>query len=285
MRADFDEFDDFTEEEKPPSRTLSWAVLAMAVTGFLALAWYAYHSGSSGGSDEPLLVVKADTAPVKVAPEEPGGETFPHQDKTIYDTIAAPERARENPKSEKLLAAPEEPVIAPQGNTNTWVNEKLKKSDEAEAAVNAQLDKDNVAAKEMAIEAQQTTPSAPAAPPVAEAKAKPEPVPVPAPVVGEFKPVSAAAPAPKPTAAPVASGFKLQLGAFKSQGEAERYWLMASEKHAGVLGGHAPVILRADLPNGTFYRLRAAGFASAEAAKQACVALTAKGQACFYAGK
>ncbi|MFO0110166.1 MAG: SPOR domain-containing protein [Alphaproteobacteria bacterium] len=285
MRADFDEFDDFTEEDKAPSRALSWAVLGMAVTGFIALAWYVYHSGSSDGSGEPLLVVKADTAPVKVAPVEPGGEIFPHQDKTIYDTIASPDHARENPKSEKLLAAPEEPVFAAKKNTKTWVNEKLKSSDEAEAVVNAQLHKDNVVAKEMAAEQQQTIPSA-AAPPMSEVQAKPEPIPVPQSIVGKFKPAAAEAPAPvsAPTA-PVDSGFKVQLGAFKSQDEAERYWLMASEKHAGVLGGHTPMIVRADLPNGTFYRLRAAGFASAAAAKSACAALSAKGQACFYAGK
>jgi cell division septation protein DedD len=286
MRADFDEFDDFTEEDKAPSRALSWAVLGMAVTGFIALAWYVYHSGSSDGSGEPLLVVKADTTPVKVAPVEPGGEIFPHQDKTIYDTIASPDHGRENPKSEKLLAAPEEPVFATRNNTKTWVNEKLKRSDEVEATVNAQLDKNNVLVKEAAIENPPIT--SPAASPVVVAQAKPEPVPVPVPqpIVGKFKPMEAAAPGPVSVpAVPADSGFKVQLGAFKSHAEAERYWLMASEKHAAILGDHAPVIVRADLPKGTYYRLRATGFTTAEAAKSACTSLATKGQACFYAGK
>ena len=278
MRADFDEFDDFTENEEKYARTglpLSWLVLVIALVGFVALAWYAYRAQDDDSSS--LVVIHADETPIKVAPEEPGGASFPNQDKTIYEAIA-PDAGSEPKKVEHLLAAPEEPIAQEESQTKTWVNDTLKKPDTAEAEINAQLAKNEVAAPEALVkEAPQETP------------APTPPAPSPAVVVAKEAPAEPILPTPaqvvKPSPAPATGAFKVQLGAFKSQAEAESYWKKVSAKHAEILGNHRFVILRADLPNGTFYRLRASGFASAEAAKSACTALSAKGQACFYAGK
>ena len=70
----------------------------------------------------------------------------------------------------------------------------------------------------------------------------------------------------------------------RMRAEAKAMWSKIAAKHPNEVKG-APVIVRADLSNGTFYRLRASGFASADAAKAACSKLSAAGQACFYAGK
>jgi cell division protein FtsN len=79
--------------------------------------------------------------------------------------------------------------------------------------------------------------------------------------------------------------YKIQLGAYKSQAEADSNWARISRKYVSALDGKSHIVVKADLPNGTYYRLRASGYASPEAAKQACSALSAQGQASFYAGK
>ena len=100
----------------------------------------------------------------------------------------------------------------------------------------------------------------------------------------EVKDAQAKAAAAKPVVVESGAGYKVQLGAFKSEAEAAAQWKKIASKNGDVLHG-APVIVKADLPNGTFYRLRASGFASADAAKAACAKLASRSQACFPAGK
>ena len=89
------------------------------------------------------------------------------------------------------------------------------------------------------------------------------------------------APVKEATKKPAATGaYKVQLGAYQSEAEAQANWKKISGKFAGVLSG-GPTIVKAELDNGTFYRLRAGGFATSDAAKAACAKLSAKGQGCF----
>ena len=99
-------------------------------------------------------------------------------------------------------------------------------------------------------------------------------------------PKTEAKPEPKPeaktaekaAAKPAEGKGKIQLGAYKSEAEAKAEWAKIQKKFS-QLSGHAPIIVKADLgEKGTFYRLRAGGFADAKAT---CAALTAKGQACI----
>ena len=100
----------------------------------------------------------------------------------------------------------------------------------------------------------------------------------------EIKDAKAKAKAAKPVAVATGGPYKVQLGAFKSEPEALAQWKKIAAKNSDVVGG-APVIVKADLPNGTFYRLRASGYASTDAAKAACAKLASRSQACFPAGK
>src|SRR5690606_28702616 len=61
-----------------------------------------------GGSDGPVLV-QADSEPLKVRPENPGGTTVPNQDNQVYQRVGggAPEGA---PGQERLITTAEEPV-------------------------------------------------------------------------------------------------------------------------------------------------------------------------------
>ena len=320
MRPDLDDYEELNEGNAPRSRAMSWLVLVVAVGGFVALAYYAYHSGSQSMRDGQVLVVKADETPIKGEPASPGGAEFPNQDKTIYDAIGNENEAEG--KSEKLLPEAEQPVIPqpavgdekkaeaapaapaaaarPEANTTTYVNNDLKGDSAPVDPVDAQSMKQP--APPVAPEAEAPKAAAPVA---AAAPATPAPAPAPKaaaisnPTMVNVKPANAPAekpaakkvdkaatkPAAKTTSTAASTGtYQIQLGAFKSDAEARQQWAKISAKHSDVLKG-SPVVVKADLPNGTFYRLRASGFASSDAAKAACAKLSAAGQACFPAGK
>ena len=103
--------------------------------------------------------------------------------------------------------------------------------------------------------------------------------------MGPAKPeVPKPAAAPKPVAAaPAASGsYVLQIGAYKSQADADTAWRSYKAKHAALLAGYGPDVAQADLGDkGIWYRLRIAGFASKDVASAMCDRLKADGGSCF----
>src|SRR3546814_13659211 len=56
-------------------------------------------------------MIKAEDAPIKHRPEEPGGMDVPHQDKLVFNRL--PPGQVEN-QVERLLPPPEEPVAQPE---------------------------------------------------------------------------------------------------------------------------------------------------------------------------
>lgn len=289
MRPDMDDYAEL-DEGKPvgSARAMSWVVLAVAVGGFAALAYYAYHSGSQSIAGDEALLIEADVSPIKEAPVDADGEQFPNQDKTIYDVISP---AGEAKTAEKLLPEPEHPVSAAnfEDAEESPVTPPVAASP-APAAATTTFIAPAVARAEKAREsapvtAPAATPTpAPAAPqvvaaaPIKKSFASPE-------MVNEKtltgakeaveKPKAVAAPAGRETAG---GGYKIQLGAYQSEAEAQAAWKKISAAHAQVLSG-APTVVRAEVNGGTFYRLRAGSYANANAAKAACVKLG--GQACF----
>lgn len=307
MRPDMDDYAEM-DESKPAggSRTMSWMVLALAVGGFAALAYYAYNSGANVVNADEMMVVEADATPIKEAPSAPDGAEFPNQDKTIYDVIS-PNGAAQT--GEKLLPEPERPVtaasiedseddlpsVAPAAvatapvvapatapTTTTFVAEP-KKPDTAKPLETQVAAAATTAALGAVVTAPVAKPAAVApqvAKPVEKSFSAPE-------MVNEkpaSKPVAAVNEKPKPVAKPKAEkasasgAYKVQLGAFKSEEEANAAWKKISGAHSAVLSG-APTIVKADVNGATFYRLRAGSYASADAAKAACATLG--GQACF----
>ncbi|MGK6313536.1 SPOR domain-containing protein [Neorhizobium sp. DT-125] len=98
--------------EKARSSARSWAVPAVLagvviLGGVGAYAWLGNGVPGVGGSGEPVIIA-ADTEPVKVAPENPGGKTVPNQDKAVYDRVAG--LSSQDPKQETLISSNEEPV-------------------------------------------------------------------------------------------------------------------------------------------------------------------------------
>ncbi|MFA6154385.1 SPOR domain-containing protein [Mesorhizobium sp.] len=79
---------------------------AVAVVG--GLGAFALSLGGKGGSEAPVIV-KADNAPIKVKPENPGGAVVPNQDNKVYDAVVKGVKPAE-PVQEKLVTNSEEPV-------------------------------------------------------------------------------------------------------------------------------------------------------------------------------
>ncbi|RWP39378.1 hypothetical protein, partial [Mesorhizobium sp.] len=63
-------------------------LLVAAVVGAVAIAGglgaFALSFGGNGGNDAPVIV-KADNAPIKIRPENPGGTVVPNQENKVYD--------------------------------------------------------------------------------------------------------------------------------------------------------------------------------------------------------
>ena len=119
------------------------------------------------------------------------------------------------------------------------------------------------------------------------AKTTPKPVEQTLPATGAPAKLVAQAPAkpatlPKATAA--TGAYVLQIGAYKSQSDADTAWKAFQAKHAALLSGFGPDVRKADLGDkGVWYRLRVGSFADKDAAVAMCDRLKAEGAACFPA--
>jgi cell division protein FtsN len=284
MRPDLEDYADIEEPAVGRSRAMSWMVLTVAVGGFAALAYYAYNSGTRPAADGDMLIVEADGSAIKEIPEDAEGEQFANKDKTIYDVISPGEGEA---GVEKLLPEPERPVVAANAEdadapTTFVAGADAKQEDPLDMPAPPTAVKE-VPVAETAKPVEK--PVAATAAPVEKSYAAPE-------MINE-KPVAASAPAPqvkpaekaveKPKAAEKpatakSGSYMVQLGAFKSETEAQSAWKKISGKYASILSG-SPSIVKADVNGSTFYRLRAGGFSSSDAAKAACAAMS--GQACF----
>jgi hypothetical protein len=321
MRPNVDDYEDIEEtKETSGSRAMSWMVLAVAVGGFAALAYYAYNSGGNPPSDAgDVPTVTADATPIKEAPADPQGEQFANKDKTIYDVIANDGQ----PKVEKLLPDPEKPVIAanvedsedtvpvvtpppaaaplPSVSTPPPASATSSAPPAAKSASNGATKTTTFVAESEVRKAEGTAVAVapvPAPPPAPVSLPEPEdrprivnattvngkPIEVTKATPSAADKAASAAPAEvtkKPTTAkPAASAggdYRIQLGAYGSEGEAQAAWKKISGKYASLSG--EPTIVKADVNGKTFYRLRTGSFATSADAKAACGKLA--GQACM----
>jgi cell division protein FtsN len=291
--------DDVEGSRLPLLIVLALLVLAM----FGGVVWLAYTQGVARGRGEtPVLTAAA--GPEKIAPSQPGGSNVPYQGFKIYEqpapsddsadaappppakpeatkidtaqaaaapplkqqtapvetrpapVVAAPPPAKVEPQ--KIVAAPAKPTPAP-----------------AKTAAAAPPPK-SVAAL---IQQANTTPPPPAkvaAAPVSAGPATGAPRQLGAPVAAATKPAPVAA---KPAAG---GAYVLQIGAYKSQADADAAWKAYKAKHAALLSGYAPDVQQAQLgEKGTWYRLRIAGFSDKDGASATCDRLKADGGNCF----
>jgi len=258
-----DDDDDFagydaTDEKGGRRRPLMILSIIVLLGVFAGVIYLAYSQGfkQGVGSGEPPII-RADTSPIKVAPENPGGAEFPHQDKSVYERIAGGESSPAD-EVEQLLPRAEEPMaMAPTKSApDQPVTEPLVDAVPTAPVESAPVE--DAAPVMTPDDASQIVPTAPA---------------------------TVAPATPTPGIAAGAGGYVIQLAAFRDELSARAAFTKLQKKYPGELGGTSSDIQRADLGDkGIYYRLRA-GYMDKAAANSLCEKLSTQGQSCFVRAK
>jgi cell division septation protein DedD len=256
------------EQSRPQRRRYYGAVAgAVVLVAFVSVIYYAYHEGIRQGSESVAPLIRADQQPFKVKPENPGGMEIPNQDKLIYNEIS-PDGEVTKPDAERLLPPAEQPMARPT-------------SDQANAAPAAQMPMPAV-----------TIPSVGTAPRPAGTPAYVPLAPMPAPPVDHPGSAAPALPAVAPaqlaaapaTAGPVfANKWRVQLGAFRSNDDAQHQWARMRKDHPDLLGSLTLSVERIDLgPNrGIYFRMQAGPLPDRDVATALCARLKADHVGCM----
>jgi hypothetical protein len=264
------------EEDVEGSRLPLLIVLALLVLAmFAGVVWLAYTQGVARGRTE-TPVITAASGPARVAPQSPGGAQQPYQGFKIYEQPAPPDD--DTPPNQAAAPANQGAAATPAPAP------ELKPTLPAPAPAKPAPAPMTEAAKPVAAPV-----AKPVAPPMAKqaaqplAKAPPKPVPLPiGPATAPPHALGAEAPASAPQTQTGSGAYVLQIGAYKSQADAETAWKSYKAKHAALLSGYDSNVQKADLGDkGTWYRLRIAGFSSKDVAAGLCDRLKADGGGCF----
>ena len=267
-------------------RTGLWISLLVLLLlgGGAGAGWYLYGDTLFLDDQSDVPLVKADTGPVKVRPEKPGGMEIPNRDKLVYDRMKGGEGRSQ---VERLLPQPEKLLSVPASKAAPALSM-------AESLKQAARDM----AKEMPKEG--AVPPPPPAPETAlkkeEAKkTPPKPVPLkPTAKVPSTKDVMAVrkpAPAPPPPSPENAPGvkakatkgkYRVQLAAVRSEERAQKEWDRLKGKHKDLLGRYRLFVERADLgAKGVFYRLQVGPVIDEQNAKNLCAKLSKRKVGCL----
>jgi len=243
----YDATDDDDEGRRRPLVILS--IIALLVL-FAGVVFFAYKQGLKQGALDNPPIIRADNAPIKVAPENPGGIKIPHQDRSVYDRISGADDNNSGSDTEHLLPSPEEPIqIAP--------SQQAAQTEKPAAAVPTTVPE---------TASQGTTPET---------------------IVVKPAPVTPAIPIQEPaekTTAVATGNYVVQLAAFRDEPSARAAYSKLQNKFPALKGLSAD-IQKADLgPKGIYYRLRA-GYLSKADATALCTDLAAQKQACFVRTK
>jgi sporulation related protein len=276
--------DEFGNAEEAGSKGINWvrvfgtSTAIIILAGFAGGIWYAYDQGVKKGVQLAPPIIKADNAPIKIKPKEPGGMEIAHQDKKIFNVLKPEE---EELKTEKLMAPVEEATKEPQP---VEVPKGLKKP----------APEKNV---EKLISKTQGTPKSESAMPAVKspqivAKALEKPA-----IDGADANSSKTVPVTKNTnatstplqKAAAVSGevkiYRVQLAAFRSRDAATKQWIALQKKHAELLGNLPHKIQTVKIEGkGQFFRLQAGQFEDRMQALDLCNKLKSEKQDCLIAG-
>ena len=238
----------------------SMRILAVIVSfGFFAfIIWFSYQQGYQEGSESTPPLITTDVNPTKVRPDKPGGMEIPDQDKLVYNRV---DPSAQEPTVERLLPPPEKPL--PRGQSGQELPEPSfpktgKFSDIPVPVIPKQLPPQ--------FESDQAAPP----PPVPQAQKPRQLVPVP-PAASQQQVV-----------APATGGYRVQIGAFRSEDAARTAWTRVQAQHKDLLATMTPSFQRADLgPKGIFFRLHAGPLANESDAKNICAELAKRKTGCL----
>jgi hypothetical protein len=312
--VDFDDFDTGHPTDWPGQRLgatrltqithLAGAVCSVALV--LGLGFWGYKLAVRDVNGVP--VVRAMSGPMRIAPENPGGEVADHQGLAV-NTIAALGTAA--PPPERLVLAPRPLELTPEDSAGLSAVDAAALAESAPAPfASAALAAAPVAVPVAAAPAENLGPDPDAvAQALAEALAEPTSEAVDAvteqaasaPVRPRARPASANASGPAdlsaaltdtttvaatsmaeidPAAIPIGTRL-VQLGAFDTPEQARSEWVKLSNQFGSVMAGRALVVQAAESGGRTFYRLRAHGFADETAARGFCTALLEQNASCI----
>lgn len=205
-----------------------------------------YSQGLRDRGEPPLI--QTDTSPYKVAPENPGGEVTPNQDKSVYDVMNGTAR------SETVTPAPqpEEPIDLPRSAT-------IIVDDNSEPTRSNTPDPDPRPQTQTPTQTPSETPTR----------------------------REVQAPTPARPSQINGSNHVVQVASVRTREDAEALWYQLKDKFAAELpnGSYADV-RRVDLgAKGIYFRLRIAGLTDKNAASSLCNRFKARQQACFVTRK
>ncbi len=104
---DEDAYEDYQPRaENPLRKPILWVSVAAALLIAVGGGYYLLKSGGVVGGEPEVL--RADTQPVKVQPENPGGTVVPNQDKAVYEQVSGTKPVA--PEQKELINTEEEPV-------------------------------------------------------------------------------------------------------------------------------------------------------------------------------
>lgn len=273
---DIDELEDFDDDDGEEERGLSGlVVLLMGVVMLGALAsvvWIAYKQGIRNGQQQVNApYVSADPEPLKI--ENSVADAANGGDLTVYDRVGG----QETEPVEVIAEGPEEPATRRSADPIGDIAATTGAGD----AVAEDLVADRITELARADEQLQADPVAPA----------PEPVPATRATTASTPTAEPVAEPPKPTVSYRSGGaltgtHLVQIGAFRSQDEADGQWSKLQGKLGSYLDGKSNDVERADVGDkGVFYRLRIGPFATADEAKTYCAGLKERGTDCLIKAK
>jgi len=293
---DFPTYGESTEElpdaePEPRRRWFRFALMAVSIGGLAGVVWYAYSEGTRIDPHSVAPLVKADKAPIKVAPVDPGGVKVPNSDAEIYTTLDTEDNAQPVPKVDPYLPAP----TAKDNKDNKKVEQFLPApgKDKAELKT-AQPEKSDVGdvLKPVVPEGDKLAlAKEPPAKPVPAVEKKPDEAKKPAP-----KPVVAARPttplsttpppvrlqAPKRlTTADLIGPYRVQLGAFNSPGAASRQWQSLVARNPDLLGELNMIIEKVIQNKAEVFRLQGGPLRSPDEVKTLCTQLEKRKIGCI----
>ncbi len=295
------------------------AVVFVVIFAIAGAGWFVYDQGLFQVGDQQIPLIKAEQGATKVRPEDPGGLQIPHQDKLVFERIA-PDQSE--PLVERLLPPPEIPierpsipelparltpppapsladVSPPPAPVVETADRSAASEDQADTAAeqlaDAQTDADPAEAAPSE-QAQQIAAVAPAARPDDAPAPTPndqldqvienltEELPAPQPEPQQAAVTATPEPDATPSSSSAAEGWRIQVASLRDSTSAEGEWNRLKERHADVLAGLSVNLQRADLDNGTFYRVQAGPLPDRGAAQAACERLKSRSQGCLIVG-
>jgi hypothetical protein len=272
-----------SEESRRSSKGLTIFIAAFALVAFGGIVWYAYEQGHRTGSEKTAPLIRADMAPVRVRPDQPGGLKVPHQDKFIFEKLTGGDRTEARPV-ERLLPRPEQPGAAPVARKPTAVAKvpMPKRPPPATQSVPKATSRAAGAPRVLLPPKQPSgTATIPSAPKPARA---PKPLVVVKKGLGlKISPTKAASrTAGATTVKPVPGGrFRIQIAAFKNESSARSAWEGVQKANKAELGALGLTIERINISGkGTFFRVQGGPLDEARA-QAVCRALDSRKQACI----